>query len=232
MKVYLIRHAESIGNIKGSLTSTTDFELTEKGKQQAQRAGNILCKELKGERVAAYCSPLLRAKQTLEEILRCIGQDNIEITETSDLKEMDLGILEGMPFDEQTEKYPDIDLGRRLSLLHAPEGESYQDIKNRVQRFLDNYSRQFFEKEDILIVSHGITLRVLTNLLLKRPDEDVNLLNWMENTARTVLVYDKEKCGFAVDRINDYSHLQELETANYKEWGIFEEVDAYLSEMH
>lgn len=70
------------------------------------------------------------------------------------------------------------------------------------------------------------------NLLLKRPDEDVNLLNWMENTARTVLIYDKEKCGFAVDRINDYSHLQELETANYKEWGIFEEVDAYLSEMH
>lgn len=228
MKVYLIRHAESQGNIKGSLTSTTDFELTEKGKLQAQRAGNVLYKELEGKRVAAYCSPLLRAKQTLEEIIDCIAQDNIKITQTSDLKEMDLGILEGMPFDEQVKRYPEIDLGRCLSSLHAPEGECYRDIKYRVQRFLDNYFKCFYEEDSILIVSHGITLRVLTNLLLKRADEDVNILNWMENTAMTVLVYDEKKDTFVIDRFNDYSHLQELKTANYKEWGIFAEPDAYL----
>lgn len=228
MKMYLMRHAESAGNIKGNLTSTTDYELTPKGKLQAQRAGKILCEELKGKQVMAYCSPLLRAKQTLEEVLCCIGNKNIKIFQTDDLKEMDLGILEGMPFDEQSKQYPDIDLGKRLSALRAPEGECYQDVKNRVKRFLDNYCSQLCEEENILIVSHGITLRVLTNLLLNRPDEDVNDLNWMENTALTVLVYDKEKCAFSVDRLNDYTHLQELKTSNYNEWGLFAAPDAYL----
>lgn len=227
MKVYLIRHAESVGNIKGSLTSTTDYELTDKGKKQAQRLGKNLYDELKEKRIAAYCSPLLRAKQTLQEILDCIDVNVVSITETPDLKEMDLGVLEGMPFDEQSIRYPDIDLGNRLSCLHAPEGECYQDLKQRVKRFCDLYI-DGSKDEHVLIVSHGITLRVLTNTILQRPDEDVNCLNWFENTALTVLRYDEEKKIFCVERLNDYSHLQELATVNYKEWGFFAEQDAYL----
>ena len=35
LRLYLIRHAESYGNIKGKIISTTDFELTEKGIMQS-----------------------------------------------------------------------------------------------------------------------------------------------------------------------------------------------------
>lgn len=228
MKLYLIRHGESLGNVSGNLTSTTDFELTEKGRKQAQRAGNALREEFAGKAVTAYCSSLLRARQTLEEILSSIGQGDLEFTQTDDLKEMDVGILEGMPFDEQARKYPDIDMSRGLSSIQTPEGESYQDIKNRVQRFLDDYLRELHKEENVLIVSHGITLRVLTNLLLKRPDGDVDCLNWMENTAVTVLKFDEEKGCFLIDRLNDYTHLQELGSVNYTQWGIFAEQEKYL----
>ena len=34
--------------------------------------------------------------------------------------------------------------------------------------------------------------------------------------------------AFSVERLNDYAHLQELKTANYGEWGLFAEEDAYL----
>ena len=68
MKLYLIRHAESVGNINGNLTATTDFELTDKGVKQAKRLGEALKKELAGKTVQAYCSPLSRAKQTMNEI--------------------------------------------------------------------------------------------------------------------------------------------------------------------
>lgn len=228
MKLYLIRHAESVGNKKGNLTSTTDFALTEKGKMQAQRAGNVLKKEIGEAQAVAFCSPLLRAKQTLEEILNCMERKDIKISEASSLKEMDLGILEGLGFDEQARRYPEIDLGRRLSALCAPGGESYQDMKRRVQHFLDSCSAQLGEAENILIVSHGITLRVLTNLLLKRPDEDVDLLNWMENTALTVLNFNEQQGLFCVERLNDYAHLKELKTDSYPDWGIFAEPEAYL----
>ena len=96
MKLYLIRHAESYGNIKGKIISTTDFELTEKGISQSQRIGQKICLELKQAPISAYCSPLARARQTLVEILRSTSQENIPFTETPFLKEMDLGLLEGM----------------------------------------------------------------------------------------------------------------------------------------
>lgn len=231
MKIYLIRHAESVGNIRGSLTSTTDFELTDKGRRQARRLGISLREELKGKKITAFCSPLARAKQTLQEVLDFIDADDVNITENSDLKEMDLGILEGMPFDEQVVKYPEIDLGGRLSCLYAPEGECFADIKERVACFCKSFVTAT-DSECVLIVSHGITLRVLTNILLNRPDKDIDYLNWFENTAQTVLSFDKDSQSFRVEKLNDYSHLKELGTSNFKDWGLFAEEGAYLNRVN
>lgn len=221
MKLYLIRHAESYGNIKGKIISTTDFELTEKGIAQAQRIGQKICPELKEGLISAYCSPLARARQTLIEILRCIGQENAQITETDFLKEMELGLLEGMTWEERRQKYPEIDLDKKLSLLQAPCGESYQDVKNRCKMFVEKYLEKETDEKNIIIVSHGITLRILTNILLKRPDEDINFLNWMENTALTELILEKESHTYQLVRLNDYSHLRELQTIGYEKWGLF-----------
>ncbi len=166
--------------------------------------------------ISAYCSSLARAKQTLIEILRCIGQENAEITETDFLKEMDLGLLEGMTWEERQQKYPEIDLDKKLSLLQAPYGESYQDVKNRCKTFTEKYLEKETDEKNILIISHGITLRILINFLLKRPDEDINFLNWLENTALTELILEKESHTYQLVRLNDYSHLKELQTIGYE----------------
>ena len=228
MKLYLIRHAESYGNIKGKIISTTDFELTEKGIAQSQRIGQKICSELKEQPISAYCSSLARARQTLIEILRCIGHENTEITETDFLKEMDLGLLEGMTWEERRQKYPEIDLDKKLSLLRAPCGESYQDVKNRCQRFAEKHLEKESDEKSIIIVSHDITLRILTNVLLKRPDEDITFLNWMENTALTELFWEKESNTYKLVRLNDYSHLGELQTAGYEKWGLFATQDYWI----
>lgn len=225
MKLYLIRHAESYGNIKGKIISTTNFELTEKGIAQSRRIGQKICSELKGDLISAYCSPLARARQTLIEILCCIGQENADITETDFLKEMDLGLLEGMTWEERRQKYPEVDLDKKLSLLQAPYGESYQDVKNRCKMFAEKYLEKEEVEKNIIIVSHGITLRILTNFLLKRPDEDIDFLNWMENTALTELILEKESHTYQLVRLNDYSHLRELQTIGYEKWGLFAERD-------
>ena len=228
MKLYLIRHAESYGNIKGKIISTTDFELTEKGIAQSQRIGQKIYSELKEAPISVYCSPLARARQTLIEILHCVGRETIEITETDHLKEMDLGLLEGMTWEERRQKYPEIDLDNKLSLLQAPCGESYRDVKNRCKMFAEKYLEKESDEKSIIIVSHGITLRILTNVLLKRPDEDINFLNWMENTALTELFWDKENHTYQLARLNDYSHLGELRTIGYEKWGLFATHDYWI----
>lgn len=232
MKLYLIRHAESYGNIKGKIISTTDFELTEKGIAQSQRIGQKISSELKEEPISAYCSSLARARQTLIEILRCIGQENAEITETDTLKEMDLGLLEGMTWEERRQKYPAVDLDKKLSLLQAPYGESYQEVKNRCKMFAEKYLKKEADEKSIIIVSHGITLRILTNFLLNRPDEDINFLNWMENTALTELILEKGSHTYQLVRLNDYSHLGELRTVGYEKWGLFAERDYWTEQLN
>lgn len=221
LKLYLIRHAESYGNIKGKIISTTDFELTEKGIAQSRRIGQKIRRELQGKGISVYCSSLARARQTLQEILRCIGQEDAVITESAFLKEMDLGLLEGLSWEERRQKYPEIDLDKKLSLLQAPGGESFQDVKNRCLSFAENYLYDKDEESNVIIVSHGITLRVLTNLLLNRPDEDINFLNWMENTALTELIREEQSRTYRAARLNDYSHLGDLKTAGYENWGLF-----------
>lgn len=229
MKLYLIRHAESYGNIKGKIISTTDFELTEKGIVQSQRIGQKICPDLKEAPISAYCSSLARARQTFMEILRCVGRENTEITETDFLKEMDLGLLEGMTWEERKQKYPEVDLDKKLSLLQTPCGESYQDVKERCKMFAEEYLEKEDDEKSIIIVSHGITLRILTNFLLKRPDEDINFLNWMENTAVTELFWEKESRTYQLVRLNDYSHLGELQTVGYEKWGLFATHDYLIS---
>ena len=87
---------------------------------------------------------------------------------------------------------------------------------------LDVYKRQFVDKSlaelpdsaAVLVFSHGITLRVFTNVLLRRPAGDVNRLNWMEHTAVTEIACDMQNGGARPVRINDYTHLKELCTAD------------------
>ena len=230
MHLYLIRHAESYGNIRGKIISTTDFELTDKGIAQSRCVGVELRAKLHGTPISAYCSSLARSKQTLLEILRRIDREDIDIKESSCLKEMDLGLLEGMSWEERRLKYPEIDLDEKLSLLQAPGGESYQDVKKRCETFMKDYLEKEAHDKNVIIVSHGITLRILTNLLSGRPDGDVNFLNWMENTAFTEFAHNKENHTDQIVRLNDYSHLdKDLITPGYENWGLFAKRD-YLKD--
>ena len=54
MHLYLIRRAESYGNIRGKIISTTDFELTDKGIAQSRCVGEELRAKLHGTPISAY----------------------------------------------------------------------------------------------------------------------------------------------------------------------------------
>lgn len=227
MKIFLIRHAESYSNTQGRVMSSTDLGLTPKGVRQAERAGRYLSGQLSGVRpVYAFCSSLRRTRQTAEVFLRQLPATDVPITETDRLREMNLGRLEGLTWQERDSQYPEISIETGLSEAALPEGESYREIRDRCALFVEEELTGIGDSAAVLVFSHGITLRVLTNVLLGRPDRDVNRLNWMENTAVTEIDYDAaSKTGKPV-RINDYAHLEELGSKDYPKWGLFSE-EAY-----
>ena len=110
--------------------------------------------------------------------------------------------------------------GKGLSEAEAPGGESFADVQRRCRQFVDKSLAELPDSAAVLVFSHGITLRVLTNVLLRRPAGDVNRLNWMEHTAVTEIACDMQNGGARPVRINDYTHLKELCTADFARWGI------------
>ncbi len=139
MRVFLIRHAESYSNTQGRMMSTTDLALTEKGIRQAERAGIALHTALRGkERLYVFSSPLLRTWQTAEAVLRQFPAAPA-VRETADLREMELGLLEGLTWQERGRLYPQVCLERGLSeaenRLQMSSGGAGSSWTNRLPSF-------------------------------------------------------------------------------------------------
>ena len=221
MRIYTIRHGESYSNTGGTVMSYTDMPLTDKGREQARRAGLSLKEALKTDApLYAFCSDLMRTQQTADAFLSEIGR-NPEVVVSADLTEMNQGELEGMTWTERMAKYAHIKTDSGLSEVELPGGESFQDVKKRALRFAEEQLSRLEDDAVVLIFSHGLALRILINTWLGRPDEDVNRFNWLENTAICELEYDKTEKNGTYLRLNDFSHLKELGADDYDEWGVF-----------
>ena len=90
-KIFLIRHAECIGNVEMKLAGRTDFELTDKGVIQAEKIANCMKEK---DLDIIYSSPLKRAKVTAEYIANYSNIKNINIS--SNLIEIDYGVCDGI----------------------------------------------------------------------------------------------------------------------------------------
>src|SRR3989338_7467388 len=128
MKIYLIRHVESTGDIEDRFGGDYDDHLTKKGKAQAGE----LAKQLQDQKIEIiFVSPRIRARETAEEIKKVL---NVPIKVVEDLRERNnYGVLTGLTKIEAKEKYPvDFEKIYKNKTYHTDSGsESYEEIKKR-----------------------------------------------------------------------------------------------------
>ena len=94
----LVRHGQSIWNLEKKFTGWVDVDLTENGKSEAKKAGELIKKEeIKVD--LYYTSFQLRAKNTLK-LIKEILQDNKVFKESWELNERHYGALTGLNKDE------------------------------------------------------------------------------------------------------------------------------------
>lgn len=150
MKIYLLRHGETYGNVKGLYAGFTDTKLTEKGISQAKEASGRLLKET-FEIVIA--SSLSRAVDTAKYVS---DQDVILMDE---LKEMNFGICEGLTYEEIAEKHPHVKEGWNddIKTYVFPEGESVESFYDRVTKAFKSIVETY--DKDVLLVAHSGVIR-------------------------------------------------------------------------
>lgn len=188
----LVRHGESQWNAKDLWTGWTDIGLTEKGKQEARRAGDKL-KDIAFD--AAYTSRLSRAKETLKIILDTIGQSAIPVYESEAINERNYGIYTGKNKFEIRKMIGD------EAFLHIrrgwdypiPQGESLKQIYERVAPYYEKEILPHLQSgKNILIAAHGNSLRALMKYLEHISDEDIARV---ELATGEVVVYHIDSVG-------------------------------------
>ena len=220
MNIFIVRHAESDNNIHGKFCTYTDGDLTPIGELQAQYCKNELA-HIKFEKV--YTSHLLRAIKTA----RIVGRTD-QVLEFEELGEMHGGDYEAKTWEEIDHIHPKfhIHMVNSLSNMSLPQGESYEDVKNRLNRFINQELKvsEFKSEDNILIVSHGITLRILINMLMNKADGGVNALHWADNTAITHIELGKESILHCL-LSNEHLTKNGMDRADYETWSGKEYID-------
>ena len=137
-RLILVRHAESVANRDRRALGRGDSALTGHGQQQAKAVADLL----RGEcfyRVVS--SPLQRARRTAEAIAAPRG---IVVQTEEALIELDIGAMEGLPYAEAREQFPEVIAGWWSDAgadVRMPDGESLSDVHARAWPFVETLFR-------------------------------------------------------------------------------------------
>lgn len=145
--IYFVRHGETDSNASKTYAGQKDVLLNSKGLIQAK----VLAKELENTHFdVCYCSPLMRARQTCDEILRL--QDGLKVYYDDRLKERFYGDLQGK--SKMNLPYNLWKVGDDKKGLAEYNIEPVMQIYNRVANFYDEILKDQKDK-NILVVAHS-----------------------------------------------------------------------------
>ena len=103
-KLVLMRHGQSQWNLENRFTGWTDVDLTEQGRAEAKKAGELLKSEGYGFDIA-FTSVLKRAIRTLWITLDTLDEMWIPVKNSWRLNERHYGALQGLNKAETAAKY-------------------------------------------------------------------------------------------------------------------------------
>ena len=202
-RLILIRHGQSLWNAENRFTGWVDSPLSERGIQEAIKAGRLI-KEFNIDIEEAFTSFLSRAIDTLNFLLKELDKNNLIINKTWYLNERHYGSLTGLNKEETKQKIgeslflkyrrswdiapPPMEknnknislfgsLNKTIPVDKVPNTESLKDTHDRVIKYYNETISNIFKKNNIvIIVAHGNSLRALCKYLFKISDEEINSL--------------------------------------------------------
>jgi len=199
---FLVRHGETEWNRVGRAQGHADPPLNQAGREQAEAVAVRLARVTFE---AAYSSDLRRAADTAAPIMR--GRD-APIVYRRDLREKSFGEWEGLTYDEVQRRHPAMleELFDEQPEFAPPGGESDLDLFTRASGAAARIAGRHTGTEgNILVVSHGGTLRAMMVSMLGLPVESMWRLRLSNAALSVITVY--EEGGATIDLLNDTGHL-------------------------
>jgi len=173
-RLILIRHGQSVWNAENRFTGWTDVDLSEKGVEEAEEAGN----ELRDQVIdIIHTSDLIRAKRTAEIVIRANVSSKDTVTKSDwRLNERNYGALQGLNKAETAEKHgaEQVRIWRRSFDVAPPEGESLEmTAKRTIPYFEEEILPDLESGESVLVSAHGNSLRSIVMHIEGISPEDI-----------------------------------------------------------
>ena len=196
----LVRHGQSVWNLEKKFTGWVDVDLTDNGKSEAKKAGELINKN--NLKIDLYFSSVqLRAKNTLK-IIQNELKDDKNPTQAWELNERHYGALTGLnkdemkvklgedkvhqfrrswdlrpdPLEKQNPYHPcNIEIYKNIPEDKIPSTESLKDTYERV---IDFYKKkiEIINDKNILISAHGNSIRALCKYLFNLDNNVISKL--------------------------------------------------------
>jgi len=156
MRMLLIRHGQSLGNIEGRIQDGTD-PLTERGRAQARALAAALA--VRGDLTHLYTSPLARARETAEIVGAAVGVAPVAV---AGLAEIDAGSAAGQLWVDWTAANPELAAAMKRDEFGSggwPGGENGVTFSGRVLNAFQRVVTDHLATDDVVaVVAHGGTL--------------------------------------------------------------------------
>ena len=207
MRLLLIRHGQSVGNIHRQLQGNDD-PLTELGRTQAMVTGRHLAAN---ETVThLYCSPLARAFETASIIGRAIRHE--PMTEPG-LAEINIGVAAGTPFDIWKSSNP-----RHAEQVRDPVtrmdftwegGENGHAFRDRVYAAWDHIVNEHRGLgHTVAVVTHGGALAWIAARVQGLPDD-----TWPDDAFRNLSISEIDIARDGTTEVIGWNQTRHLEEA-------------------
>jgi broad specificity phosphatase PhoE len=160
-RVFMVRHGATVLSAEDRFAGATDVELSDEGREQAQRLAERLSQE---KITVVYASPMGRTVETARILA---APHDLEVRTCDGFREISHGHWEGMMRHEVEEKFPNemAEWEKDPYTFAPPGGESGLAVTARALPALIDLVREH-PGENILVVSHKATLRLLLSSLL------------------------------------------------------------------
>ena len=166
LRIFIIRHGQTEHNVLKILQGHKDIPINGTGFQQAEKLG-VYLKETDIRFDKVFSSDLIRCQETLQATLKYSDQETVPVELTSDLRERNMGVIEGMHISD-AERYAD----KHGKGSFRDFGESFETFTERLTGGINHAVDESNQENlhNIALMSHGGAIRTI--------------LKWLEYSAK------------------------------------------------
>jgi len=199
-RLLLVRHGETELNSAERYWGQSDVKLSPLGLRQAERLHDRLATE---KIDAVYSSDLQRALATAKIIA---SGHRLNVTICAELREINFGELEGLNFEEISQRFPEFTAKWRVQRdtdIEFPGGESLAQLHSRVGNFVGRLQKGKAE-ETVLVVAHAGVLR---SLICQLMEIGLRYIYQIRLDLASLSIVETYPEGAILSLLNDTSHL-------------------------